>query len=87
MSDFATIVRAELAAARAKHGPLNSAHEAYAVILEELDEFWGHCRLKAEDRSKTLVLRELAQVAAMAQRAAEDLGLVGPEFPHRGAGI
>ncbi len=32
-------IASEVLRAQAKHKPLNSAHEAYAVILEELDEF------------------------------------------------
>jgi len=36
---FATEMVDEVGRAVAKHQPLNSAHEAYAVILEELDEF------------------------------------------------
>jgi len=82
MSPFAKIVRAELIAARAKHGPQRSSHEAYAVILEEVDEFWEEVKLKSENRSKIRMLHELVQISAMAQRAAEDLGLIDPEqFP------
>jgi hypothetical protein len=57
------------------HAPINSAHEGYSVILEELEEFWEECRLKREKRDKAKMLKELIQVAAMAQRTAEDLGL------------
>lgn len=32
------LVDEELAAANAKHPPFNSAHEGYAVMLEEVDE-------------------------------------------------
>lgn len=79
MSAFAKIVRAELISAREKNKPMNSAHEAYAVILEELDEFWEQCRLKRAERSNVVMRMELVQIAAMAQRAAEDLGLIEPE--------
>jgi len=37
-------VAAELAKARATHAPMNSHHEGYAVILEELDELWEVCK-------------------------------------------
>lgn len=37
-------VEAELKQARATHGPMNSHHEGYAVILEELDELWEICK-------------------------------------------
>jgi hypothetical protein len=75
-SPFRSQVESELASARAKHARLNSAHEAYAVILEELDEFWDQVRLRREQRDKREMLKELIQVAAMAQRAAEDLELI-----------
>ncbi|MEI6044759.1 MAG: hypothetical protein WCS37_10420 [Chloroflexota bacterium] len=39
MSTFLQLVEEELEEARGQHDYLNSAHEAYAVILEELDEF------------------------------------------------
>lgn len=79
MSEFAKIVRAELIAAREKHGPQRSCHESYAVILEEVEEFWWEVKKRADARSKTRLLQELVQIAAMAQRAAEDLGLIEPE--------
>lgn len=37
-------VAAELDRARATHAPMNSHHEGYAVILEELDELWEVCK-------------------------------------------
>jgi hypothetical protein len=77
MSDFQARVTRELECARKGHQPLNSAHEAYAVILEELDEFWEQCRLKRRLRDREIMLQELVQIAAMAQCAAEDLGLMG----------
>lgn len=65
----------ELKRATAKNGPFNSGHEAYAVILEELCEFWDEIRLKGEDRNRFNMRAELIQVAAMACRASMDLGL------------
>ena len=75
-SPFATLVRSELAQARSKHANQHSAHESYAVILEEVEEFWNEVRLQTDQRSKMRMLRELTQIGAMAQRAAEDLGLI-----------
>lgn len=66
-------VHEELERAMQMHAPLNSAHEAYAVILEELDEFWEEVRKKREDRDATAMRKELTQVAAMACRAIHDL--------------
>ena len=66
----------ELARARGLH-PTNmqNAHEAYAVIKEELDEFWAEVMKKSEARSKEKMAEELIQVAAMAIRAVTDLHL------------
>lgn len=61
------------------HAPINSAHEGYAVIFEELWEFWQHCLLKRENRCPAAMLKELVQVAAMAQRTAEDLGFIAKD--------
>jgi hypothetical protein len=72
MSQFTELVEAELSRARAKHAPeMNNAHEAYAVIFEELDEFWDEVRAQKHDPAK--MLKELVQTAAMCARAAEDL--------------
>jgi hypothetical protein len=79
MSPFAKLVQAELASAKDNHPPQNSAHEAYAVMLEEVEEFWDECRKKKKDRSPSNMLKELVQIAAMAQRAAEDLNLIPME--------
>jgi hypothetical protein len=73
---FAAAVAAELSKARSRHGNIHSAHEGYAVILEELDEFKKEVCKRREKRDPDNMLRELIQVAAMAQRAAEDLDLI-----------
>ena len=67
----------ELQSARRWNISLNSVHEAYAVILEELDEFWEEVRKKSENREKELMYKELVQVAAMCLRAIHDLSLRG----------
>ena len=55
------------------HGSMQSAHEEYAVILEELDEFWDEVKKKRENRDRCAMRKELIQVAAMAIRAICDL--------------
>lgn len=70
---FENLVAAELSRARGRHAPINSAHEGYAVILEEIDEFWAEVRKKRGERSPHQMIHELAHVAAMAQRVAEDV--------------
>jgi len=61
----------ELAQARAKFPAFNSAHEGYAVILEELDELW--LEVQKKDRSQKFMRKEAMQVAAMAIRFMEDI--------------
>lgn len=66
------LVADELSNAQVKFGPMVSAHEGYAVILEELDELWQH--VKVGDGETTPALFEAVQVAAMALRYVLDLG-------------
>lgn len=63
------LVAMELEAAMKEFGAMASAHEGYAVILEELDEAWDE--IKANDPEKTL--KEIIQVAAMAIRFMVDV--------------
>jgi hypothetical protein len=71
-------VESELIRARKAHPKrLNSPHEAYAIIKEELEEFWDIVKLKSNDPSydKTFMRDELIQIAAMAIRTILDLKL------------
>jgi len=73
---FPELVKAELESARDKYpGVQNSAHEGFAVLYEEVDELWDEVRKKQVDRNNAAMLKELIQVAAMAQRMAEDVVL------------
>lgn len=77
---FADLVAAELASARQKHRyAINSLHEGYAVILEELDEFKAEVWKKAGERTLESIATELVQLAAMVKRTYEDA--VRREFP------
>lgn len=69
-------IKQELSDAMCAHESMHSAHEAYAVIAEELDEFWDNVRLKKSDRSNAKMRNELIQTAAMCVRAIHDLGLL-----------
>jgi hypothetical protein len=73
VEDIGKEVTNELRKAMAKHKGMNSAHEAYAVILEEMDEFWDEVKAQTLDKAKAK--KELLQISAMAQRAILDLGL------------
>lgn len=61
----------ELARAVSKFGPMASAHEGYAVILEELEELWAH--VKANTGSSPEARQEAIQLAAMALRYVTDV--------------
>lgn len=51
-----------------RYGDFNSFHEAYAVILEELDELWSEIKQKQPNGTK--VMNEAIDVAACAMRFA-----------------
>ena len=71
---FAAGVATELRLARRLHPkPLNSLHEAYAVMKEELEEFWDEVKKKPGQRDVTSLWVELMQLGAMCQRTAEDV--------------
>ena len=63
----------ELQRASSLHKPFNSAHEGYAVILEELDELWEEVRKNGARRSPEKMRDEAIQVAAMAMRFVVDV--------------
>lgn len=63
----------EIQRARASFPNLNSVHEGYAVILEELDEFWDEVKMKYDSRSDDRMRKELVQVAAMCIRTIADV--------------
>ena len=63
----------ELVRAREKFKPINSAHEGYAVILEEVEEFWQQVMLKKSLRDPEAMRKELIQIAAMAIRTLQDV--------------
>ncbi len=61
----------ELHRATEKFGPFASAHEGYAVILEELDELWD--AIKDKDANIYDLQKEAVQVGAMALRFLIDI--------------
>lgn len=69
--NFQALVAKEIAKARAQHGPVRGLHEGFAVLLEEVDEFWDEVKKKTPDKKNTFL--ELIQIAAMAQKIAEDV--------------
>lgn len=68
-------VALECMSARAKWAPFNSAHEGFAVALEEVDELWEHVKCKQSKRDLDAMRHEAIQAAAMfAAFAAECCG-------------
>jgi hypothetical protein len=63
-------VSRELARAREKFPAFHSAHEGYAVLMEELDELWDEIRANG---SRERMRAEAIQVAAMAFRFISDV--------------
>lgn len=68
-----TQVLHEVARAKSKFLPFNSAHEGYAVLLEEVDELWDEVKKNQRVRDKVHMRKEAIQVAAMAVRFVMDV--------------
>jgi len=67
-------ITAEISKSERDHGPgFHSDHEAYAVLLEELDEVWDWVKMRKADRDREKMVKELVQVAAVATRWATQL--------------
>lgn len=63
----------EVARAEAKWPPMNSAHEGWAVLMEEVDELWEHVRMNQKRRDIEAMRKEALEVAAMAVRFVRDI--------------
>jgi hypothetical protein len=66
VDDILIEVRTELDRALRLYRDMDSPHEGYAVILEELDELWEE--IKKRDGQHEKMQKEAIQVAAMAVR-------------------
>jgi hypothetical protein len=64
-------IRSEVERAMLLHPPLNSMHEAAAVLFEEVQEAWDEIRKR--DRDPAAIRTELVQAGAMVVRAMVDL--------------
>lgn len=68
-TDTYALVAAEVDRAKRHGEKFASLHEAYAVILEEVDEVWDITRQKRCMRSELELRKEFVQIAAMAMKA------------------
>lgn len=64
-------IELEFSAASRRHDPFNSAHEGFAILLEEVDELWDE--VKKRDRSASRMREEAVQIGAMAARFLTDV--------------
>lgn len=80
--DIAIDIDVELENAAKHESHFNSLHEAWAVILEELDEVWTITKMKKRNRSAGELRKELVQVAAMAIKSIQTLD----KYPERFVG-
>ena len=68
-------VLVELEKACRKHGAIRNQHELYAVLLEELEEFWDEVKkVQVSAELSPEAIKELVQIAAMGLRGLMDLG-------------
>ena len=71
------LILGELSRATEANDTFHSAHEGYAVILEELDELKAEVWKRRVDRDRNKMLQEAVQVGAMAMRFIVDVCLEG----------
>ena len=74
ISNSMRMVSEEFEKATGRHKPLNSAHEGWAVLREEVDELWEEVKKGGtKSRSVDRMTQEAVQVAAMALRFLHDI--------------
>lgn len=73
LQDVLDEVQEEVASAEAKWPAMNSAHEAYGVLMEEIRELEEHIFTNQKRRNMAEMRAEAIQVAAMAVRLVRDI--------------
>lgn len=73
LDDLEQAIHDEIMSAQHQYPPFNTAHEGYAVLLEEVDELWEHVKVKQGKRDGEAMQKEAIQIAAMAIRFAMDV--------------
>ncbi len=79
VASFLSDVQDEVSRATIKYPPFNSAHEGYAVLLEEVDELWIEVKRKQSERDQDALIDEAMHVAAMAVRFAVEIAISNPQ--------
>lgn len=72
---FLLDVLTEYAAAVAQHPNYHSFHEAFGVLLEEVEEFKAEVWKKQHLRDTKALYQELVQIATVCLRTVQDLGM------------
>lgn len=72
-SDAMQYILQEYSYAVRKNGSFSSAHEGYAIMLEEMDELWDEVKKNPKNRDRLKMAGEAKQVAAMALRFMVDI--------------
>lgn len=73
IQDILADIAAEVQRAEAKHRPMASPHEGWAVLREEVDELWDEVKKQTSARSAVAMRTECIQIAAMAIRFVRDV--------------
>jgi len=73
VDDIPAAIMSEVERAKRHGEKFASLHEAYAVILEEVDEVWDITRQKRRERSALELRKEFIQIGAMAVKALQSL--------------
>jgi hypothetical protein len=66
LNDLSPLIQSEMDFAHKKYGNYHNAHEQYAVLQEEVDEWWDE--VKANNWATARSQYELLQVASVALR-------------------
>lgn len=58
-----------------RHAPFHSTYEGWALIKQKVDELWEEIKKEEAGDSKEVMMKEAAQIGAMAMRFIIDLGI------------
>ena len=70
---FSDLMEREIDKIRKKTEPVNSWHEGYGILIEEVSELFDEVKKKHNARDNENMTKELTQIAAVCQKMYEDL--------------